>query len=136
MSYRINQTKPDIAVISLGLNDIKNSGGIGATNYLNNITSIINKIREINSNTYFLVNNVIPAFYINDNAIKPYNDELNSKANSLSTDNSIVVVNYLYTNFNNLKQNRNYYEDTQKRYDLFYAQEGNHLLAEVVCLWH
>lgn len=128
MKYRIDEDVPDIVIISLGLNDIKNGGGMTTTTFENNLTSIINQIRQLNPNCYFLVNNVIPASYITSTQSSPYNTATNSLCSSLSTSNSVVAYNDLYTSYANLLTNRAYYQT--KANDYFYARECNHMAVE------
>lgn len=136
MKYRVDQiSQPDIVIISLGLNDIKNGASNGTpgtswSKFSQNITSIINQIRQINPNCYFLVNNVIPSKYLVGDNINPsvYNSNLQAFCQNLSTSNSVVLANDLNTSYTNLLTNRGYYQTSKN--DWFYAQECNHMTVE------
>lgn len=134
MKYRVDQTKPDIVIISLGINDIGVSTANGtdySQTYLNNISSIINQIKKINPNVYFLLNSIIPTIASNISAstINTYNSILNQLATQLSSNSNIIIYNgNLNTSFTNIVNNRNYYYS--KDYDFFYAQDYLHLGLE------
>ena len=131
MKYRLYQTNPDVVIISLGLNDIKNGAGFGGVNktvFVGNLAKIIQEARKINPNIDFLVNNTIPSSYVTNDKRAPYNTEMNNSISSLSTDNSLVILNDLNTDFITMLSNRGYYQSSKSEY--FYSQERNHLTVQ------
>ncbi|MCF0217619.1 MAG: SGNH/GDSL hydrolase family protein [Malacoplasma sp.] len=125
---RIGLYEPaDIMFISLGVNDV--AAKFSAEQFQDNITKIISNARSKNPNVYIIISSILPTTIRtvtpNIALFNQYNEILKNLSASLSTTQSYIYFNDLYTKYNALVTNFNYFYNNG--YTNFYATDGLHL---------
>ena len=130
IEYRLKKYCPDILIIALGTNDVKNNQ-INEFEYENKINYLIECAKKINPNVCIFLSNILPSFgWMNDNKVNLFNKHLKKIANNKNSqfDSNLIIYADLNSKFKKILEERSYYYSKEK--DLFYAKDGLHFSSE------
>ena len=130
IEYRLKKYCPDILIIALGTNDVKNNQ-INEFEYENKINYLIESAKKINPNVCIFLSNILPSFgWMDDNKVNLFNKHLKKIANNKNSqfDSNLIIYADLNSKFKKILEERSYYYSKEK--DLFYAKDGLHFSSE------
>lgn len=124
INERLKKYYPDVLIIALGTNDVKNNK-ITKEEYAKNINHFIKQAKIINHNVTIFLSSILLSFgWMDYKKVEIFNNQLRKIANS---NDNVIYVN-LNGFFKKLLHERPYYYS--KKDDLFYVKDGLHFSKE------